>query len=428
MSLFKIRAWLRDRQKLLVLTAITCTAYSGALARESTLLWGAAALLAATLIIGVIWPSRSLRALSVTRQAPNTVTAGDLVTFSITVANNGWLPRYFVDITDKLPFRARLDSQEPAARTTLGSIPFLPSQRATQFSLPVPCEVRGCYTIGPIGLETSFPLGLATQRYTNPQTMFTLIVYPAVFPIARLAINGVAQLYQRAELPLMAQDGDCEFHSLRDYQVGDSPRRVHWPSTARRGTLMVRTFEPQAQAMFRIVLNLTMGFDVGSGKHSTLEYSVTTAASLAHFAVKRGIPFRVVGNGTRHSDTAVGNGEQHYQSVLHELALVQADGEFDYSQSLSAVANTATAGETVFVFLDNRDGVWDTALAALAVMRNKHIGVHAFVFDRASFKTDTVQHHTASQLSTKVEDALHSVCQQVRTVRRDHDLAGLFSS
>ena len=36
-----------------------------------------------------------------------------------------------------------------------------------------------------------------------------------------------------------------EYHGLRDYRSGDSPRWIHWRTSARRGELMVKEFEHQ---------------------------------------------------------------------------------------------------------------------------------------------------------------------------------------
>src|SRR5690606_3817618 len=48
---------------------------------------------------------------------------------------------------------------------------------------------------------------------------------------------------------------DVSFHSLREYAPGDDRRLVHWRSSARLGTLLVRQFEPSRRADTLIVLS-----------------------------------------------------------------------------------------------------------------------------------------------------------------------------
>jgi uncharacterized protein (DUF58 family) len=71
--------------------------------------------------------------------------------------------------------------------------------------------------------------------------------------------------------------GSVTFHRIREYAAGDDLRRVHWPSTARRGQLMVRHLVDTAQA-FTVVL-----FDQRPALYApeTFEEAIDVAASVA---------------------------------------------------------------------------------------------------------------------------------------------------
>lgn len=56
----------------------------------------------------------------------------------------------------------------------------------------------------------------------------------------------------------LARD-DVSFHALRDYQPGDDLRHVHWKSTARTGTLMVREYEQTRRSHFVVALSTHPG-------------------------------------------------------------------------------------------------------------------------------------------------------------------------
>jgi uncharacterized protein (DUF58 family) len=59
---------------------------------------------------------------------------------------------------------------------------------------------------------------------------------------------------QRARRHPAAQ---ADLHGLRAFRSGDSPRWVHWPTTARRGELMVREFEEMPTDSLVLVLDPT---------------------------------------------------------------------------------------------------------------------------------------------------------------------------
>ena len=68
-----------------------------------------------------------------------------------------------------------------------------------------------------------------------------------------------------------------EFLTLREYEVGDDLRRVHWRSTARTGELMIRQDEARWRSRAAVVL------DVRPGAHdaASFEVAVEAAASVS---------------------------------------------------------------------------------------------------------------------------------------------------
>ena len=54
---------------------------------------------------------------------------------------------------------------------------------------------------------------------------------------------------------LLQQPSGFDLHSVRDYVEGDSLRKVHWPTTARRGHLMVKELEDSPRDELAVVLD-----------------------------------------------------------------------------------------------------------------------------------------------------------------------------
>jgi len=407
----------------LVLAGITLVVYFSALNRSQPLIWGVAAVLSASLVIGFAWPHWLVGRLTVRRSGPDKAAEGKLISLGVTVENRGWLPRFMVEVVDRLPFVGAGEGRAPGD-VSLGLIGYIPGLGRRGFQVSLVCEKRGLYQLGPVGLSTSFPLGLAEARRDGQESLSTLIVYPEIFPIAAWPLQGAPSLIHRGGHFLPSGAGSAEFRSLRDYRRGDNPRHVHWPTSARLNQLMVKEYEPLASPCLYLVLDLAADANVGQGKHATLEYAVKIASSLARLACDNSMPVRLAGQGKRAINVNAGQGEAHFGEILELLAVIDADGDTPYHKMLDKVAADCLVGETVVTFLaEPAERALDT-LQSLALLRACGAHLLAVCFERPSFlATDGGVAVTESPLFAGLLD----LGAQVVPVRRGDDLMRLFN-
>jgi len=118
-------------------------------------------------------------------------------------------------------------------------VPGLAPGSESQAIKTLPTERRGVIQVGPAELVKSDPLGLM-RRYLGRSTAEELWVHPhfALLPSLR------SGLVRDLEGPTFDNSpaGDIAFHAIREYSQGDDIRHIHWMSTARAGTLMVRQY------------------------------------------------------------------------------------------------------------------------------------------------------------------------------------------
>lgn len=408
----------------LVLVGLTLVVYCSALNRSQPLIWGVAAVLSASLVIGFAWPHWLVSRLTVRRSGPDKAAEGKAISLDVTVENRGWLPRFMVEVVDCLPFVGAGEGRVPG-NVSLGLIGYIPNRDQRGFQVSLVCEKRGLYQLGPVGLSTSFPLGLSEARRGRREGMSTLIVYPEIFQIAAWPLQGAPNLVHRGGHFLPSGAGSAEFRSLRDYRRGDNPRHVHWPTSARLSQLMVKEYEPLASPCLYLVLDLAADANVGQGKHATLEYAVKVTASLARLACDNGMPVRLAGHGKSAININTGQGESHFAEIMERLAVIDADGDTPYRIMLDKAASDCLVGETVVVFLaEPAERAVDT-LQSLALLRSRGAYLLAVCFDRPSFLT------ADGGDSAGTESALHAglldLGAQVVPVRRGDDLMRLFN-
>ena len=99
-------------------------------------------------------------------------------------------------------------------------------------------------------LESSDPLGFFKHRSRRPEAEVALVL-PAFASLAE------QPRYRELEssLPAPRASSGSELFGVREYQTGDSLRRIHWRASAKHGHLVVREFEPPGMRAVGIVLD-----------------------------------------------------------------------------------------------------------------------------------------------------------------------------
>ncbi len=416
-------SWRERYLKPGIIAGLVVIAYATALNRMQTLPWVIAAALLATAIVGIALPYWLVSRVRIERSGPSRAEEGQTIHFDIRVENRGFLPRFMVELTDKLPFLT--ERVNAAGEHVLGIVSYAPPRGMSQFSMPMLCETRGFYKLGPVGLQSSFPLGLAEARVKTNGGVQNLTIYPDVFPIISMPLHGAPSQIHRGGYLLPKGTGAAEFAGLREYRRGDHPRFIHWPTTARLNELMVKEFEPLASASIYVILDLAKETNVGQGREATAEYAIRIAASIAQFSCLNNIPVRLGGQGRRPFDISSGSGEYHYQRTLDELAIVDVNGGLPYANVLQQLALNCSYGETVVVFISQKDQEADAVIESLATLRSRGVHLHVVVFDRGSFSDKLPDTTAATQNIMAKALALDAYCIPVKC---GDDLQQLFNS
>jgi uncharacterized protein (DUF58 family) len=156
----------------------------------------------------------------------------------------------------------------------------------------VQAEVRGKYDIGPLRVRVGDPFGLLELHRTFTKTT-SLVVIPATEPLPAIPLLG-AWTGTGDTRPRPFASGSAADVTVRDYRVGDDLRRVHWRSTARTGTLMVRREEQPWQSRCTLFIDNRARVHRGQGPHSSVERAVVAAASIAVHLATQGFQVRLV--------------------------------------------------------------------------------------------------------------------------------------
>lgn len=238
--------------------------------------------------------------------APDRVTVGEPAQVQLEVDNLSRLPAPAFDVVEQVdgtPCPVRVPAIGPGGH------------QARQLRITTPR--RGLIRLGPVIIERSDPLGLL-RRARRLSGQAWLWIRPRVHPARALPLGVVLDFEGR--LTELAPAGSTAFASLREYLPGDDPRHIHWRSSARVGTLVVREHVDTTEPAIAIVLDTRAAVL----DRATFEAAVEVAASVA-----------VASRRVEHQVTLAADGEDRY-------AVAQAGG-YEVLDRLAAVTRTRTA-------------------------------------------------------------------------------------
>ena len=166
-------------------------------------------------------------------------------------------------------------------------------------------------------LEDAFGLQRAEIPLAAP---WTLLVYPRLVELDGLFSEGGTYAQDGRRLLLRRPSG-FDLHSVRDYEQGESLRKVHWRSTAKRGELMVKELEDAPRDEVAVLLDGEASAVVGE----SFDVQVRAAGSLLLAQARRGRRALLLVNGAHSTVQRVHSYETDWRQAYDLLAAAEAD-------------------------------------------------------------------------------------------------------
>lgn len=176
-----------------------------------------------------------------------------------------------------LPARIELPVGRRLASFTL---PSLGGKASHEEIFAVPTSRRSVIRVGPARTVRGDPFGLMGRELLWTEAI-DLYVHPRTVRLPGREGGFIRDLEGHSTSKLT--NSDISFHALREYSPGDDRRHVHWRSSARTGTLMVRQFEETRRSQIAI------GLDLGTPSYDTpdeFELAVSVVGSLSLQALR----------------------------------------------------------------------------------------------------------------------------------------------
>ena len=299
------------------------------------------------LIVSFLWAKVSLRGIAVeSRLSSSTTQMGQSVEERVSVYNRNPLPKLWMEVRRV----SELPGYTYSRAVSLGGV------RSVSWPMTIQARRRGRFAIGPTTVVSGDPLGLF-QRQATISGVHNLTVYPAVVDLPAFAVPP-ADLPGEGRHRRRTHFVTPNASSVREYAYGDSFNRIHWPSTARTGQLMVKEFELDPASEVWILLDLHKDVQTGEGLESTEEYGVTVAASIAKRYLDTNRSIGLMAYGSSYAILRPDRGGHQRAHIMETLALAEAQGQVPIQDLIEGEGKRFGRYTTLVIITPSGDEAW----------------------------------------------------------------------
>lgn len=374
-------------------------------------------LFSALIVFSVLWAWLNLRSLEVKMAVPASRTqVGQVLEAELAVRNNSVFPKFWLEVRDHSTLPGHTGGRV---------INSLGRRKERRWVVKTLCRKRGVFTLGPMTVVSSDPLGLIKLARPFP-VVRQIVVFPATFPLPYFELH-TGELPGGEAVRRRTHHITTNVAGVRDYFPGDSFNRIHWPTTAHVGRLMVKEFELDPFSDVWLFLDMCAGVQAGTpwskamlerwgpaliwaGKGTfkleptTEEYGVAVAASLAKHLLASKRAVGLVAYAHKRYVLRPERSERQLVKILETLAVARAEGLIPFEEVLASEAMILERNSTVIAITPSWGVEWARVLHRIKVRGLEVLAVliAAETFGASSSHTEVLAELRAAAIPTVV--------------------------
>lgn len=335
-------------------------------------------------VLSWLWARYSLRKLTFRRTTTSgRVQVGEMFDERLALDNLSVMPKLWVQIAD--------GSTLPGHKA--GYVASMGGRKRAMWRARTTCRQRGRFQLGPVTATSGDPFGLFRRRIVLSGSNETLVL-PHVLPIASFALF-TGGLPGRGKSSRRALQTTTNATTIRDYVAGDAVNRIHWRSSAHFNKLMVKEFDLDPAVDAWIFLDLNEKVQTGKGEHSTEEYAVTIAATIATYLLRQDLSVGMIVTGQRREFLSLDRGDRQIERVLELLAVVTAGPGPELKEALALDAMHFGRNTVAIVITPSTSRDWHEGVRHL---QRRGVQVAVIGLDAASFENKPADEDTLALL------------------------------
>ncbi|MUV37513.1 hypothetical protein JNUCC1_01319 [Lentibacillus sp. JNUCC-1] len=218
---------------------------------------------------------------------------------------------------------------------------YVPPQSRITASYEITAPIRGDYHLEALFVRIASRFKL-WEKQTAVQLSDSYKVIPDLTDTRHFLENAQQFLLHEGIQVRKMHRGEGEFAQIRNYVVGDDPRKINWRQTAKLRELMTNEYEPEHGKHITILIDCgrMMGSELSQGNR--LEKALEAAMTVAAAALKNGDYVGLLAFGTRvQTHVPAAKGMDHMQTILHAIYNLKVEaGESNYAEMMTYLQTT----------------------------------------------------------------------------------------
>ncbi len=223
----------------------------------------------------------------------------------------------------------------------------LPPLTTREFKYDLPLYYRGRYEIGVKSIEISDLLGLFTFRF-SPAELKSILVKPRIIkqlsksdPKARITEGMKASVYK--------ETGNDEIVNIREYEYGDSYRKIHWKLTSKLNKAMIKETKNELNNDAIFIINLDKHMILDEATLLKEDCLIEELISNIYYHLNLNIPIKLCY--FKHEPLSIRAAASHnFNSIYQLLSEVKFNQSCDFIQMMECFTENEQTSNLVYIF------------------------------------------------------------------------------
>ena len=230
------------------------------------------------LLIDLILLYRAKTGIKGWRICPDKLSNGDENEISIALENHYGFDAH-LKIIDEVPFQFQI--RDFALSLTV------PKNSAYTVNYTVTPVKRGEYDFGAVNVFAGSNIGFIRRRFRFSQNKM-VPVYPSFIQMRKYELLAISNRLTEFGIKKIRRIGqNQEFEQIKEYVAGDDYRTVNWKATARRGSLMVNTYQDERAQQVYAVIDKGRTMKMPFEGMTLLDYAINASLVIANIALRK---------------------------------------------------------------------------------------------------------------------------------------------